>query len=83
MATIKPYQGESGYLCLPLVSNILAMGKAAKPNDWDVIKCPNCGEECYLSPDAKELLDSSPQLQGVCTVCALSMGGRQKDAYRH
>ena len=69
--TIKPYNNEPGYLCLPLVKNI----PSPRHHNWKMIHCPSCGTECWMSLSAKITIKrSGGGLQGVCTECALRTG---------
>ena len=62
---------QSGYLCLPIVKNI----PAPLNRNWEKIRCPNCGTDCWLTPAAKVTINRSKgKLQGVCTECALRAG---------
>jgi hypothetical protein len=48
----------------------------ARPEGWELIECPECGAECYVTPEARDLVAANPQLKAVCTVCALRLGSR-------
>lgn len=68
--TVTPWQGEPGFLTLPMAQNITA------PNDpeWEKVQCPDCGTDCWLSPPAKRLLAKHKEVVGLCTMCALKKG---------
>jgi len=69
--TISPYNGEPGYLCLPLVRNI----PTRRNHNWRMVRCPSCGADCWLTLSAKVAIKRSKgKLQGVCTECALRAG---------
>lgn len=71
MVTIKPWTGESGYACLPLLKNI----PAPKNHNWKKMQCPECDQECWMTPVAKvEIKRSNGSIKGVCTECALKKG---------
>lgn len=68
----SPYhQGAQGILCLPMYRNV------TKPahKDWKLIFCPNCGALCWMSEQAKKMLEIDTQLRAMCTACALRKGG--------
>jgi len=69
--TIKPWNGEPGFACLPLVQNI----PEPRNYNWKKMQCPNCGAECWMTPAAKVAIKrSNGKLKGVCTECALKNG---------
>jgi len=69
---IKPWNGEPGIICLPLVSNV----PTGRP-EWKETTCPSCGRECWMAPEAQALIDAG-QVTGACTMCALKMGGTNR-----
>lgn len=73
---LKPHrQGEplSGTLCLPCAKNVGDPEEVAKTHpDWELIPCPVCGQDCYISPDRKETLSLNLGLTAACTECAIS-----------
>ena len=73
--TITPWRGDPGYLCLPLVKNI----PSPRNHNWKMIRCPNCGADCWMNPAAKVAIKRSKgKLKGVCTECALRAGVSQR-----
>jgi len=71
--TLGPWAGEPGYICCPRAENI-----QARPADWELIECPECGAECYVTPLAREAVNVQPRLKAVCTACALRLGAQAK-----
>ena len=69
---IKPWTGEPGIICLPLVSNI----PDGRPG-WKETTCPSCGRDCWMAPQAWELIDAG-RVVGACTLCALRLGGTNR-----
>jgi hypothetical protein len=68
--TITPWQGEAGTICMPMVKNI----PEGQPG-WERRTC-ECGQEAWLRPEAKHLLDTMPGMTAKCTECAIR--GSQK-----
>ena len=68
--SIKPWQGELGVICLPVYAHV----PQGHP-DWKKIKCPACGQFCWLSNDAKKLIESG--YKALCTNCALHGKGER------
>lgn len=67
---------QLGFICLPMVKNIPERGNV----NWKKMKCPECGRECWMTPDAKVAINrSGGNLKGVCTECALKKGMGKKD----
>lgn len=66
---VKPWKPEDkGHICLPLKKNI-----PTGHSDWKLVKCPICGEECWESDLARQVLKHG-NMTGVCTLCALKAG---------
>lgn len=67
--TITPRKAtdRGGYYCMPLRRNV--------PNgrsDWKLVRCPECGAECWEMPLAK--IARVQGAKGLCTMCALKKG---------
>jgi transcription elongation factor Elf1 len=78
MSIVTPWQGEPGYVCCPRAENV----KVRQP-DYELIECPHCGAECYVTPAIRKLVVAHPQLKAVCTVCALRLSAQEKVGGRH
>lgn len=66
---LTPHQeGDAGILCFPLCKN------APRRAGWQRVRCPHCGAECWLRPEAREVLKREPDLRWACTECALKAG---------
>ena len=52
-----------------------AYRKITKANhpDWQLIKCPACGQKCWKHPEA-DRLQKEQAVQLLCTECALKAG---------
>ena len=61
-----------GILCLPMEKNLNGDVKAKHP-DWELIKCPSCGRNCWKMPEADRLVKEQG-VQLLCTKCALESG---------
>jgi RNase P subunit RPR2 len=59
---------DKGYICLPLKRNV-----PIPHPDWKLTICPKCGEECWESDLAREVLSHGNAI-GACTTCALRAG---------
>jgi hypothetical protein len=57
---------RGGMLMLPLVENI-PVGKEG----WEKINCPMCGDECWLKPEAKEIINAASLSGAACTMCCI------------
>lgn len=68
-AEFTPWDGQGGHICLPLVKNI------SEPREgWKKVECPKCGAECYLSPEAKQIVEENQgKITAYCTECVLRM----------
>jgi len=54
-----------GVICLPQThAHMLIDG-------WEIIKCPDCGDECYLTQAARETIERHPKITAACTRCAM------------
>lgn len=64
-------------LCLPREDSFLHKQPPIEKThpEWKLIRCPVCGDGCYISPDHYRTLEQYPGLTAACTVCALR-GGR-------
>lgn len=60
---------DNGFLAMPLVSNV-PEGK----KDWEIVKCPMCGCDCWKRPLPDNLKNF--EMKSVCTLCALKNGGK-------
>jgi len=71
---LTPRKGSDrgGILCLPMEKNLNGDVKAKHP-DWELIKCPTCGENCWKVPEADKL-QREQGVQLLCTECALRAG---------
>lgn len=68
--SISPWNSnDKGYVCLPLKSNI----PFPKNKDWKLVHCSICGEECWESDAAREIL-RNPDMKSACTMCSLKQG---------
>lgn len=63
--TLKDEKERHGIACLPLVKNI----PEPKNKDWRKVKCPVCGESCWESALARQVIAGGTV--AVCTLCAL------------
>lgn len=63
----KKSTDRGGYICMPLKRNV----PAGHP-DWELVKCPECGEECWKDPRV-EMLEKTGAV-AICTMCALKKG---------
>lgn len=63
---------KGGILCLPMEKNINGDVKAKHP-DWELIKCPHCGRNCWKTPEADRLV-AEQGVQLLCTECSLEAG---------
>lgn len=55
------------YITMPLKKNI-PQGREG----WELTTCQECGSECWLLPQAKDMLkEDSDYYNALCTVCAL------------
>ena len=68
--TIEPRKaGEKGGIaCLPLVRNV----PVPKSKDWKRTRCCVCGEECWESDLARQVIAMGSG--AACTLCALAAG---------
>ena len=55
---LSPWAGQPGYICCPRAENV-----KARPADWELIECPDCGAECYVTPTAREAARIQPELK--------------------
>ena len=71
---LTPRKGteRGGILCLPMEKNLNGDVKAKHP-DWELIKCPRCGRNCWKTPEADKLV-ATQGVQLLCTECALAAG---------
>ena len=71
--TVEPRKptDKGGILLLPLKKNL----KRAEENhpDWKLIKCPECGQECYEFPEAQRL-QLTQGVKLMCTECGIEAG---------
>lgn len=58
---------RGGYYCMPLRANVPTGRK-----DWKLMKCPECGAECWELPIAE--IVKAQGAKGLCTMCALKKG---------
>lgn len=66
---------RGGYICLPLKANV-PEGRA----EWTLVKCPECGAECWRDPAVSEVEKTGAV--ALCTMCALRKGaGRERTGY--
>lgn len=70
---ITPWHGSAGYLCCPREDSPAQMQHPVPPG-WERMACPVCGDGCYVTPAAREALKTRPDLQLMCTRCALKAG---------
>lgn len=54
------------YLCLPLKKNI-----KKGHDDWQLMKCPECGRECWSTQLARDYKKLVPEAVMLCTECSL------------
>lgn len=68
-AKIEPRKvtDRGGYYCMPLRVNVPTGHK-----DWKLMKCPECGAECWELPLAE--VAKAQGARGLCTMCALKKG---------
>jgi len=61
-------------ICMPRAENI------PEPHDsWELTKCPVCGCDCYLMPEAMLVLAlGGGNYAAYCTLCALKAGVNRK-----
>ena len=59
---------RGGYYCMPLKANI----PNPKGKGWKLVRCPECGAECWRNPLADEA--EAQGAKGLCTICALKKG---------
>lgn len=59
---------KGGIACLPLVRNV----PVPRAEDWKKVVCPVCGEECWESALAREVISTGTK--AACTMCALKAG---------
>ena len=64
---------RGGFLCLPLAENLSGDDVKARHPEWERMKCPNCGRECW-KPAGVEELQEKQGVQLLCTMCALEAG---------
>lgn len=70
---ITPWKPEDkGFVCLPMKKNV-----PTGHEDWKLVSCPVCGEECWESELAREVLKHG-NMTGACTECALRAGKNNK-----
>lgn len=61
---------EVQIICCPLVDNV-----PEPRHNWELINCPVCNAECWLSENANALIEMGPEMYKLaCTNCAL--GGK-------
>lgn len=68
---IPQKEHKGGVMLLPLEKNM----KKAKANhpEWELVKCPECGQNCYSFPEARRLqLTQGTRL--ICTECGIDAG---------
>lgn len=63
---------RGGYYMMPLRANVPEPGK-----DWELVRCPECGAECYRRPQAA--FAEAQGAKGLCTMCALKKGWMSHD----
>jgi len=79
-AKIWPWEsGDHGYVCMPLKRNIPEPNANGKHEDWKLVNCPACGEECWESDVARRLVKARG-VDALCTKCALRASLRRGDA---
>lgn len=61
--------GDGGTLCMPMKKNI-PVGR----EDWKLVTCPVCGEECWETDLHRQARAEEPGLRAACTMCALFAG---------
>lgn len=67
----KKQVSKGGVMLLPLEKNM----KKAKANhpEWELVKCPECGQNCYSFPEARRMqLTQGTRL--ICTECGIKAG---------
>lgn len=69
----------SGTLCLPRADSYLTDPTVRHP-EWQLVTCPVCGDECYISPDRRQTLSTFPNIMAGCTRCALAGKGGKFNA---
>jgi len=57
------------YMCMPRAENI-----PVPREGWELTQCPVCGDDCYLIPVGKKLLQDNPTMKACCTPCSLRLG---------
>ena len=74
-ARIWPYtNGDKGFVCMPLASNISDVEEVQERHpDWCLVRCPECGEDCWESEIARSVIDGENVI-GLCTQCSLRKG---------
>ena len=63
---------RGGIVCLPMEKNLNGDVKAKHP-DWELVKCPHCGRNCWKAPEVERLV-TGQGAQILCTECALHAG---------
>lgn len=67
--SITPHKpGDCGVICMPLQANV-----PAGHSDWRLTTCPVCGQECWETRKAREVIRDEG-LIAACTACALKIG---------
>lgn len=61
-----------GYACMPLQASV------SPGSGWVLTTCPECGKECYGTPALRELKKKNPNIEALCTMCALKKGIQNK-----
>lgn len=68
--SLSPWKpGDKGYIALPLKMNV----PDPQHEDWKLIQCPVCGDDCWESDLAREVLKSEG-MKAACTMCTLRKG---------
>lgn len=57
---------DSGIICMPLRTNI-----PHPKNGWKLTTCPICGNACWQTDLARQVMAANPGSRTACTVCAL------------
>jgi hypothetical protein len=57
---------------MPLKSNIPEPNQDGKHQDWKLVNCPECGNECWESDKSREVQKTG--VVALCTHCALKKG---------
>lgn len=72
MDKIKKAIEAGGIMCLPLDKNLNG-DIAAKHPDWELLRCPQCGQKCWKHPEASRMARDFG-VRFLCTECAIKEG---------